>query len=76
MHNFSGKGTMADGREVEVNIDHNGDYSGDAILTIKTVSTSHSFEVRVPCEILVAFAHNAAIHEGIEALEDLLIAEP
>lgn len=64
MHTFEHK---TDG--VKVTIQHNGDYSGDAMVWVSRPGTIEEFEI--PCEALVAFSEEATRSRLISALENI-----
>lgn len=49
---------------------HNGDWSGDATMIIKTVSTSHSFEMKVPGVALKALAAEMLRDELVDLVQN------
>lgn len=49
---------------------HNGDWSGDATLIMKTVSTSHSFEMKVPGVALKALAAEMLRDELVDLVQN------
>lgn len=57
-----------DGVDRILTVIHNGDWSGDAIMSIKTVSSSHSFEMKIPGKALMALAADMCR----DSLEDML----
>ncbi len=59
-----------DGVERVVTIVHNGDWSGDATIVTKTVSTNHSFEMKVPGKCLRSFAADLFRDEMIGMVEN------
>jgi predicted DNA binding CopG/RHH family protein len=65
----------------DVQIFHNGDYSGDAVINVRisaerqlSLSTENgttTVELHIPAAALVAFAHSATISQVIEVIEQL-----
>lgn len=49
-----------------VTIQHNGDFSGDAIVTLDEAPEK---EMRIPCKSLVAFSKMATLREVVYAIE-------
>lgn len=59
-----------DGVDRVVTIIHNGDWSGDATIDIRTVSTSHSFEMKVPGKVLKALAADMLRDEVVDLIQN------
>lgn len=58
-----------DGVDRVLTVIHNGDWSGDATMIIKTISTSHSFEMKVPGVALKALAAEMLRNDLISLVE-------
>jgi hypothetical protein len=85
MHSFDweGRGEFDDiyTTDLRVTIHHNGDYSGDAIVTVqnigvepekgKSLSGYPEREIKVPCAALIEFVGQHLACEMISTLEDL-----
>lgn len=56
----------------EVIVQHNGDWSGMAIVTWQDSDDGPRHEARVPGYVLVACAREKAVRDAIRALEDTL----
>lgn len=59
-----------DGVDRVFTVIHNGDWSGDATLIIRTVSTSHSFEMKVPGVALKSLAAEMLRDELVDLVQN------
>ena len=59
-----------DGVDRVLTVIHNGNWSGDAILIMRTVSTNHSFEMKVPGLALKALAAEMLRDELVDLVQN------
>jgi hypothetical protein len=77
MHTFT---WYAPDTEYEIYINHNGDMSGNAIISVPSEHVkidgrepmSAVVQIELPAKMLASFSRNATLDEAVEALQDLL----